>query len=123
MAQARTTNTGHPLEGFRAWQRAHIRLTTLYGSAVLFTLVMMGVAFYKLGVDFAIASLQQRLLATTTSLASAIDGDAVAAIPVESSTVTPLSRSLRHRGVHCPPATTATSSNETPSGRSGDSRQ
>jgi adenylate cyclase len=97
MTQARTIDTGHPLEGFRAWQRAHIRLTTLYGSAVLFTLVMMGVAFYKLGVDFAIASLQQRLLATTTSLASAIDGDAIAAIPVDSSTVTPLHQELLTR--------------------------
>jgi adenylate cyclase len=68
------------MEGFRAWQRCHIRLTTLYGSAVLVTLAIMGAVFYALGVDSSITALQQRLLATTTSLASAIDGDAILAV-------------------------------------------
>ena len=85
------------MEGFRAWQRAHIRLTTLYGSAVLVTLAVMGAAFYLLGIESAIASLQQRLLATTTSLASAIDGDAVAAIPVDSNSLSPLHETLQSR--------------------------
>ena len=80
MSETRTAEIENPLEGFRAWQRAHIRLTTLYGSAVLLTLAVMGAAFYQLGVESAVSSLQQRLLAVTTSLASAIDGDAITAV-------------------------------------------
>ncbi len=97
MNPACSTGIKNPMEGFRAWQRCHIRLTTLYGSAVLVTLATMGTVFYTLGVDSAITSLQQRLLATTTSLASAIDGDAVAMIPVESATLSPLHEKLLAR--------------------------
>jgi adenylate cyclase len=97
MNEACRTNVKDPMEGFRAWQRCHIRLTTLYGSAVLVTLATMGAVFYTLGVDSSITALQQRLLATTTSLASAIDGDAIAAIPIDSNTLTPLHEKLLTR--------------------------
>lgn len=94
MKQVCETDIRKPMEGFRAWQRCHIRLTTLYGSAVLVTLATMGAVFYALGVNSTITALQQRLLATTTSLASAIDGDAIAAIPVDSNTLSPLHEKL-----------------------------
>ena len=97
MKQACSTDSRDPMEGFRAWQRCHIRLTTLYGSAVLITLAIMGAVFYSLGVESSINALQQRLLATTTSLASAIDGDAIAAIPLESDTLSPLHEKLLDR--------------------------
>ncbi len=97
MSQACRADLRNPMEGFRAWQRCHIRLTTLYGAAVLVTLAMMAAVFYKVGVDSAITSLQQRLLATTTSLASAIDGDAVAAVPIDSETLSPLHQALLAR--------------------------
>jgi len=97
MNQVCRVTPANPMEGFRAWQRCHIRLTTLYGSAVLLTLAVMAGVFYKLGVDAAITGLQQRLLATTTSLASAIDGDAMAAIPLDSDTLTPLHQALLAR--------------------------
>ena len=97
MNQTCSTDSRNPMEGFRAWQRCHIRLTTLYGSAVVVTLAIMGAVFYALGVDSSISALQQRLLATTTSLASAIDGDAIAAIPVESNTLSPLHEKLLTR--------------------------
>lgn len=97
MSKTRTAEIQNPLEGFRAWQRAHIRLTTLYGGAVLITLIVMGGAFYQLGVESAISSLQQRLLAITTSLASAIDGDAIAAVPVDSGALSPLHENLLAR--------------------------
>ncbi len=97
MSTACTTDSKNPMAGFRAWQRCHIRLTTLYGSAVLVTLALMGAVFYKVGVDAAVSGLQQRLLATTTSLASAIDGDAIEAVPIDSATLSPLHKKLLAR--------------------------
>ncbi len=106
MSEGCAIDSKNPLEGFRAWQRCHIRLTTLYGSAVLVTLAIMAVIFYKVGVDAAINSLQQRLLVITSSLASAIDGDAVAAVPLDSRALSPLHLELLARfeevGVHDP---------------------
>ena len=97
MNEACRTGIKDPMAGFRTWQRCHIRLTTLYGSAVLVTLATMGAVFYALGVDSSITALQQRLLATTTSLASAIDGDDIAAIPIDSNTLSPLHEKLLTR--------------------------
>ena len=65
--------------------------------AVPQSVAVMATIFYKLGVDAAIGSRQQRLLVTPTSLASAIDGDAIAAVPLDSTTLSPLHLDLLAR--------------------------
>jgi hypothetical protein len=87
----------NPLGRLRAWQRFHIKLIALYGGTSLAALAFVGWSFYRTSVDTEIAALQQRLLATVTSLAESIDGDRVSAVPLESAGLSPYHLLLQRR--------------------------
>lgn len=86
-----------PLRQLRSWQRFHIRLTILYGSAIMLALAVLGFSVYQAGVDAEISALQKRLLTTVTSLAASLDAKRIGNIPVEQKTMTPLHQQLRAR--------------------------
>ena len=86
-----------PLRQLRAWQRFHIRLTILYGSAIMLALAALGFSVYQSSVSSEITALQKRLLTTVTSLADSITAQAISQIPLDDKTLTPLHRQLRAR--------------------------
>ncbi len=86
-----------PLGRLRAWQRFHIKLIALYGGTSLAALAFVGWSFYRTAVDAEIGALQERLLAMATSLAESIDGDRVAAVPLESTEFSPYHLLLQRR--------------------------
>lgn len=86
-----------PLRQLRAWQRVHIRLTILYGSAIMLALAALGFSVYQAGVSAEVAALQKRLLVTVISLADSLDAKAIEAIPPDEKTMTPLHTQLRTR--------------------------
>ncbi|UCE90293.1 MAG: HAMP domain-containing protein [Pseudomonadota bacterium] len=87
----------NPLRTLRAWQRLHNRLTILYGLTTLVALILLGLIFYRSGVEAEVHALQQRLLSTVTSLAASINAAAVAETPLEATEMTPLHRELLSR--------------------------
>ncbi len=86
-----------PLRELRAWQRFHIRLTGLYGGAVAVSLLLIAVIFYSYSVRSEIEHLQKRLVTTVTGLASSMNPDRIAAVPVDSTEETPFHTELRAR--------------------------
>ncbi len=96
-AEQPTDAEENPLAKLRAWQRFHVRLTGLYGGTVLLCLLLIGLIFYKSGVDAEIQGLQQRLLAMVTSLASSIDGERLTRIPLEATDPTAFHLAIRER--------------------------
>ncbi|MCB9734743.1 MAG: adenylate/guanylate cyclase domain-containing protein [Deltaproteobacteria bacterium] len=74
---SRTTST---LAGLRLWQRIHVRLTAVYGLALLLVLTPAAVFVYHLAVDAELANLWSRLRLTAVSLAGLVDADRLAAI-------------------------------------------
>jgi len=85
---------GDPLRKLKSWQRYHFRLTALYGSAIILTLVILGFNFYKSGVAAEKANLQNRLLSIVTSLSASIDGDAIEKVPLENPVKTALHQKI-----------------------------
>ncbi|GAB4270051.1 MAG: adenylate/guanylate cyclase domain-containing protein [Deferrisomatales bacterium] len=85
---------GDPIRQVRAFYRFHVRLTLLYGAAVLLTLAAMAFVFYRLWAEAERAGLKQRLLAMATSLAETVDAEAIAAFPVDHAEVTDVHRAL-----------------------------
>lgn len=81
---------GDPLRKLKSWQRYHFRLTALYGSAIILSLVILGFNFYKSGVNAEKTNLQARLMSVVTSLSASIDGDKIEEIPLENSVKTAL---------------------------------
>ena len=79
-----------PLKELRAWQRYHIRLTGLYGGAILVVLSILGINFYLSAVETEIGNLQKRLLTVVTSLSASIKADAIQNIPLENNIRTDL---------------------------------
>ena len=57
----------------RVWQRIHVRLTALYGVAVLVVLGVMAGVFYTLATRSELDGYRRRLLTTAVGLASAVD--------------------------------------------------
>jgi adenylate cyclase len=85
------------MEALRGWRRLHIRLTALYGGVTLLALTLLGYSVFDQGVKSEIGGLQRRLRSTVSSLAAAIDADAVAALPATGRDWTPLHRALLQR--------------------------
>ena len=81
-------------EKLRVWQRFHVKLIGLYGGTVLIALALTGFLFYKFVVSTELQGLQERILARVTSLAVSVDGDRVAAIPLEATEMTPLHQEI-----------------------------
>lgn len=67
----------NPVQEIRAFHRFHFRLTLAYGGAVMFTIGVLVYLFYTLWSQSEIDALQQRLIAVASSLAQAIDADAI----------------------------------------------
>lgn len=89
--------TPAPLATLRAWQKFHVRLTTLYGGTVLVVLLATGFIFYQSRVDAEIDAVQQKLLVTAASVAQAIDANELASISIDETQLTPVhERLLRH---------------------------
>lgn len=65
------------LRGIRLWRRFYIRLTLLYGSAVLVTLTAMSVALYFIGLESEMDGLRGRLRALSSAAALSLDADAI----------------------------------------------
>src|SRR5688572_11880901 len=69
-----------PMDRLRLYQRIHVRLTAIYGVALLFVLTPAAAFVYELAVESELAGLDARLRMTTITLASLIDADRVMAI-------------------------------------------
>ena len=83
-------DTVSPLKQLHAWQRFHIKLIALYGGAVFLALALLAGTFYQMTFLADKEGLQRRLLALATTLADSIDTTAIATIPAETNTMTPL---------------------------------
>lgn len=70
------------LGALRLWQRFHVRLTLLYGSAVLVTLTGLVWLAYSQAVGREMEALQRRLLTVAELTAFSLDADAIVAAPV-----------------------------------------
>ena len=68
------------LRRLRPWKRFHVRLTALYGAAVLLVLVAMGIVFYRVALDAELDGLKDRLLATAITLATTLDAEGLNAV-------------------------------------------
>lgn len=81
---------GDPLRRLKSWQRYHFRLSALYGSAIILTLVILGLNFYYSGIADEKSNLQQRLLSIVTSLSASIDGNNLEKVPLDNTEMTEL---------------------------------
>lgn len=64
------------------WWRFHVRMSGLFGGLVLFVLLLIGVAFYQLGVRHQVHALQSRLRTAAVTLSHQIRPEAVLALNV-----------------------------------------
>jgi len=85
------------LQSLRGWRRLHIRLTILYGGVTLLALTLLALSVFLYGGKSEITALQRRLLATVDSLSTSMDAEAIAALPAEGQTWTPLHKTLLSR--------------------------
>lgn len=68
------------VDSLRFWNRIHIRLTVVYGIALLFVLTPAAAFVYQAAVRAELENLWARIHMTTVSLAAILDGDRIAAI-------------------------------------------
>ncbi|TNF29711.1 MAG: adenylate/guanylate cyclase domain-containing protein [Deltaproteobacteria bacterium] len=66
--------------GLRWWQRFHVRLTALYGAALLAVLTPAAVIVYDVAVDAELDNLWTRLRMSAVALAGMVDGDRLVAV-------------------------------------------
>ena len=64
------------------WRRFHVRMAGLFGGLVFFVLLLMGVAFYVVGVHHQVRALQSRLRTAAVTLSHQIRPEAVLALNV-----------------------------------------
>ncbi|CBL45286.1 Adenylate cyclase [gamma proteobacterium HdN1] len=83
-----------PAREIRAFHRFHYRLTALYGSAVIATLLVMVYFFYTLWNAAEISSLQQRLKLLSLNLAESIDANEIAKFPLNYKEMSPIHQRL-----------------------------
>jgi len=76
------------------WRRFHVRMSGLFGGLVLFVLLLMGVAFYEVGVHHQVRALQSRLRTAAVTLSHQIRPEAVLALRVAGDRDTPEYREL-----------------------------
>lgn len=62
------------------WRRFHVRMSSLYGGTVFFVLLLMGVAFYSVGVSHQMHALKSRIRTAAITLAHQIRPEAVLAL-------------------------------------------
>lgn len=89
------SNGLNPVKEIRAFHRFHYRLTVLYGSAVVATLLIMVSFFYSLWTQAEVESLQRRLGAFSTSIAETIDADEIARYKLDATDDTEFHKKLR----------------------------
>ena len=77
------------LDEIGLFRRFHMRLTMLFGVAAFAALAIMAFAQYKITVDSEIEGLRTRLMVIATALSSGVDGDAVQAVPLDATELTP----------------------------------
>lgn len=82
------------LDSLHLLRRLHVRLTLLYGGAMLISLLLLGFSLYNQGVSSETRNLQQRLLAAVQALAQTIDADALGAVPPGTTQSSHLHRSV-----------------------------
>ena len=91
---------GHPASAMTEakqlpfWRRFHVRMSGLFGGLVLFVLLLMGVAFYEVGVRHQVRALQSRLRTAAVTLSHQIRPEAVLALNVASDRDKPEYREL-----------------------------
>lgn len=78
------------LERLRLWHRFHVRLTVIFGGAVLLTILIVGLTTYQVGVETEVDGLRARLKSIVTSLAETIPADAIAQVPASHDEMTDL---------------------------------
>lgn len=83
-----------PLKELRAWQHYHIRLTGLYGGAILIVLSVLGFNSYQTAVNSEVQDLQEKLLTAVTSLSASLDIKAIEAVALENNTFTDFHRKI-----------------------------
>lgn len=93
MTTAKTIVTDS-IDKLRIWHRFHLRLTVLFGGAILATLAAMGVLAYQIGVATEVDGLRHRVKAIVTSLSETLPADAIGQIPAEMAENTPLHDAL-----------------------------
>ena len=76
------------------WRRFHVRMSGLFGGLVLFVLLLMGVAFYEVGVRHQVRALQSRLRTAAVTLSHQIRPEAVLALNVSADRDRPEYREL-----------------------------
>ena len=81
----------------KLWNQFHVRLTIIYGSAVLLVLAGMTTSFYLRGVRSAIEGLQARLAATAVALAQGIEVDQLSELRTDKDREGPVYRELVER--------------------------
>lgn len=68
------------IDELRLWQRVHVRLTVIYGSALLLVLTPAAYFVYQLAVEAELDNLFARIHVASVGLAELIDGDRLVAI-------------------------------------------
>ncbi len=74
------TNPRSALSQLSFWRRFHVRMSGLYGGLVFFVLIVMGTAFYVMGVIHQTRALQSRLRTAAITLSHQIDPAAILAL-------------------------------------------
>ena len=69
------------LDALRLWQRFHVRLTALYGSAVLVTLTLLTWTTTTMAVHAELGALRERILGIAAVSAAGLDAAAIVATP------------------------------------------
>jgi class 3 adenylate cyclase len=81
----------------RVWQRFHVRITALYGAALLAVFIVLGVLLYFAGVDAELRGLQSRLRAMAALLSADLTPAAVEALRTNSPEAEALKRDFKNR--------------------------
>jgi len=81
----------------RLWKQFHVRLTVIYGGAVLLVLAGMTLAFYMRGVRSAVEGLQARLAATAVALAQGIETEQLDKLRTDRDRESPVFKELIER--------------------------
>jgi class 3 adenylate cyclase len=81
----------------RVWQRFHVRITALYGAALLAVFLVLGVLLYFAGVDAELRGLQSRLRAMVALLSADLTPHALEALSKDGPEAEPIKREFKNR--------------------------
>ncbi|HZF50114.1 MAG TPA: adenylate/guanylate cyclase domain-containing protein [Polyangiaceae bacterium] len=85
------------VRGLRVWQRFHVRITLLYGAALLAVFIILGVLLYFAGVDAELRGLQHRLRAMAALLSVDLTPPALEALGKGGPEAEPIQRDFKSR--------------------------